>query len=79
MPDRHNGPKSIWLALETLRPLRWAIRYGNQWWIVKTVKVLIPLRTRRGTIQPKAYLVGRGRVQISHKYGGCYGDHAVLT
>ena len=52
----------IWLALESVKPLRWAIRYGGKWRIVKEVKIEIPMETRKGKIAPHGYLFGIGKV-----------------
>lgn len=50
----------IWICLESLKPMRWAVRYGNKWAVVKKVISKIPLITRRGKNQPKCYLAGDG-------------------
>jgi hypothetical protein len=54
----------VWVCLESLKPFRWAVRAGNKWHVVKRIITKIPLKTARGSIQPKAYLVGDGDVVI---------------
>lgn len=54
----------IWVCLESLKPFRWAVRAGNKWHIVKRVISEIPMKTMRGKMQPKAYLVGEGEFQL---------------
>ena len=56
--------KNIWLFLESTHPLRWGIRYGNEWLIVKRVKVLVPMNSRRGPIAPHAFLSTKGVVRF---------------
>jgi hypothetical protein len=54
----------IWICVESLSPLRWAIRYGNKWRIVKNFISKIDLRPKDGKIAPQAYLEGFGRVKF---------------
>ena len=55
----------IWVCLESVRPLRWAVREGNKWHVVKEVEINVPMKTRRGVRAPHGYLAGTGTVIIS--------------
>ena len=54
----------IWLFLETLRALRWGVRYGRRWRIVKEVKVSGSMTSQKNKISPNAVLQGIGRVSF---------------
>jgi hypothetical protein len=58
-----NG-KRIWLFLETVRPLRWGIRYGNKWHVVNDVVVKLPMQTMQGKKPPNGYLAATGSMTI---------------
>lgn len=50
----------LWLFLESLNPIRWGVRYGKRWAIVKKVDIKIPLKTKLGKNAPHCYLEGEG-------------------
>ncbi len=54
----------VWLFLEQLKPLRWCIRFGKKWRIVKKVEILVPMKTMAGRKAPHGYLVGNGGVSF---------------
>ena len=56
--------KTVWLCLESLRPTRWAVRYGNKWYVVSRVKVTAPMKTKTGPRAPHGYLCGVGTLTI---------------
>ena len=58
------GEVKVWVFLESLKPLRWCVRFGKKWKIVKSVSIEIPMKTARGKIAPHGYLVGDGTVSI---------------
>ena len=67
MSEKHK----VWVCLESLKPLRWAVREGNRWYTVKEIDIRLPMKTKRGKRAPHGYLSGTGTVTIS-------GDRATI-
>lgn len=57
----------IWVCVEYLEPLSWAVREGRKWHVVKKVVSHITLITKGQKRQPKAYLFGYGKVRVKNR------------
>ena len=66
--------KIIWIYLESLKPFRWGVRYGNQWFVVKNIIVNIPLKTQKNNCQPKGCLKGVGILKIKNDVATIKGE-----
>lgn len=54
----------IWIYLESVKPLRWGVRYGKKYWTGKEIRVFTNLITQSNKKQPYGVLVGYGHVSI---------------
>jgi len=50
----------IWICVESVTPPIWAVRVGNKWHLVKSLKIHIHTETRLFGKQPRMYLYGEG-------------------
>jgi hypothetical protein len=54
----------IQIAVESINPVLWCVRYGNKWVVVKDVFCKVPLRTKSNKIAPHVVFEGKGRLKI---------------
>lgn len=66
--------KTIWIYLESLKPFRWGVRYGNKWFVVKNIEVFISLTTQQNNCQPKGCLRGVGVLKIKNGIATIMGE-----
>lgn len=52
------------LAVETIKPLRWCIRDGYTWHIVRRVEIRTRMKSGTGMKSPHAYLYCDGKVTV---------------